>query len=217
LALCAFDPRKQVGAMAPVGYWDPLSLMHEDLDASKPFKSEETFRWYRAAEIKHGRIAMMATTGVIFGTFAKFPGFENVPPGFAALDTELGGAGMGIILIIAGTLEFIYPQQAWREPGNLGNIWFYGNDEEAAEIYTEDLRNKELAHCRLAMSGLLVQFLYEYAGVTPEAFLKVEPNPAMMAGFVGVLGVLSQFKDESEWDRVPQTLTRGVVPRQITQ
>merc|ERR1711904_99403 len=189
---------------APLGYWDPLGLMYEDSSKRRSFKSEETFRWYRAAEIKHGRVAMMATTGVVFGTFIKFPGFEDVPPGFGALDTELGGAGMGMILLIAGTLEFIYPQKEWREPGNLGNIWFYGNDEEEKrEFYTDDLRNAELAHGRLAMSGLLVQFLYEYAGVTPEKFLKVETNPGMMAGLVIFLGVISQFKEET-----PRKITR---------
>jgi hypothetical protein len=192
--------------------------MYENNDPSGGvFKSEETFRWYRAAEIKHGRIAMMATTGVILGTFAKFPGFENVPAGFAALDTEKGGAGMGVILIIAGTLEFIYTQDPNKEPGNLGNIWYYGTEEEAAEIYTTELRNKELAHCRLAMSGLLVQFLYEYAGVSPEDFLKVDVNPSMVAGSIFLLGVLSQFKDESEWDGVPKRLTEGAAVKQITQ
>jgi len=165
---------------------------------------------------------MMATTGLIFGTFAKWPGFENVPSGFAALDTELGGAGMGIILIVAGTLEFIYKQDPSKEPGNLGNIWFYGTEEEGREIYTTELRNRELAHCRLAMSGLLVDFLYEYGGISPESFLRIDNSPTTLAGLGIVLGILSQFKDEKDWATLPSQLLPAVgegapVPKQIAE
>jgi len=42
-----FDPAKQVGALPPLGYWDPAGFT----------KDEESFRQYRAAEIKHARVA----------------------------------------------------------------------------------------------------------------------------------------------------------------
>mmetsp|Transcript_62573 Transcript_62573/g.166251 ORF Transcript_62573/g.166251 Transcript_62573/m.166251 type:complete len:131 (-) Transcript_62573:707-1099(-) len=44
----------ELGATGPLGYWDPLGLA-----TSKP----EKFTRWRAVEIKHGRIAMMACTG----------------------------------------------------------------------------------------------------------------------------------------------------------
>merc|ERR1719324_2151618 len=72
-ALRGFDPSKEVGAIDPLGYWDPLHLMREGFkNPDGEFKSEETFRWYRMAEIKHGRISMMAILGLVSGTFFKF-------------------------------------------------------------------------------------------------------------------------------------------------
>jgi hypothetical protein len=41
------------GALPPLGYWDPLGLA----------TSEEIFDQYRAVELKHGRVAMLAVIG----------------------------------------------------------------------------------------------------------------------------------------------------------
>ncbi|CAE8609798.1 unnamed protein product, partial [Polarella glacialis] len=41
----------------PVGFWDPLGLAAD--------KNEATFERRRQTEIKHGRIAMLATMGYI--------------------------------------------------------------------------------------------------------------------------------------------------------
>ena len=51
----AFDASKQLGAQAPLGFFDPLGL-HADGD-------EERFNYYRKVETKHGRVAMMAILG----------------------------------------------------------------------------------------------------------------------------------------------------------
>lgn len=51
-AMPSFNPEEKVGAQAPLGFWDPLSL-------TDPF-DEEQFERRRAVEIKHGR----APTGV---------------------------------------------------------------------------------------------------------------------------------------------------------
>merc|ERR1712214_33282 len=45
------------GSTAPLQKWDPLGL--------STVGDEETFRWFQAAELKHGRVAMLATTGYI--------------------------------------------------------------------------------------------------------------------------------------------------------
>ena len=50
-----FDVKKQAGAQMPLGYFDPMGLL-KDAD-------EETFVWWRQAELKHGRIAQMAVLG----------------------------------------------------------------------------------------------------------------------------------------------------------
>lgn len=45
----SFDPSTQLGAMAPLGYFDPLGFCKKG--------DEATFRNLRASEIKHGRVA----------------------------------------------------------------------------------------------------------------------------------------------------------------
>jgi hypothetical protein len=49
-AFQAFE--NELGAQAPLGYWDPLGLS-ADGDQAK-------FDQYRAAELKHGRVAQLA-------------------------------------------------------------------------------------------------------------------------------------------------------------
>eukprot|EP00403_Amphidinium_massartii_P015312 CAMPEP_0178428768 /NCGR_PEP_ID=MMETSP0689_2-20121128/30453_1 /TAXON_ID=160604 /ORGANISM="Amphidinium massartii, Strain CS-259" /LENGTH=79 /DNA_ID=CAMNT_0020050561 /DNA_START=1 /DNA_END=237 /DNA_ORIENTATION=+ len=53
--LRAFESER--GVQAPVGYWDPLGLARDGNVAQ--------FKIRRAVEIKHGRIAMLATMGYI--------------------------------------------------------------------------------------------------------------------------------------------------------
>ena len=47
----------EIGVLPPTGFWDPLGLS-KDID-------EATFTKYRTAELKHGRVAMLAVTGYI--------------------------------------------------------------------------------------------------------------------------------------------------------
>ena len=46
------------GIQAPTGFFDPLGLSKS--------ASDETLAWYRAAEIKHGRVAMAGIVGLLF-------------------------------------------------------------------------------------------------------------------------------------------------------
>merc|ERR1719502_1354079 len=73
----SFNPALQLGAMAPLGYFDPLGFSKAGDEAG--------FRNLRAAEIKHGRVAMMAAVGGVAQHYIKFPGFEKVPAGLAAV------------------------------------------------------------------------------------------------------------------------------------
>jgi len=55
------------GATAPLKNFDPLGY--------SKVGSDETLRWFRAAEIKHARVAMLATTGyIVQGAGIHFPG-----------------------------------------------------------------------------------------------------------------------------------------------
>jgi hypothetical protein len=72
-----------IGAQIPLGFWDPLGLV-EDGDKA----GFDRLRW---VELKHGRISMLAVVGYLV-TYAgiRFPGAEDIPSGFAALD-NVGG------------------------------------------------------------------------------------------------------------------------------
>ena len=77
------DLQGKLGAQIPLGAWDPLGMM-ADAD-------EAEFDRLRWVELKHGRVAMLAVTGYLV-TYAgvRFPGAEDIPSGFAALDAIPG-------------------------------------------------------------------------------------------------------------------------------
>jgi len=55
------------GSSSPIKNWDPCGLAESG--------SDETLRWYRAAELKHGRAAMIGTTGFLLQAAGfHFPG-----------------------------------------------------------------------------------------------------------------------------------------------
>ena len=58
--------KDEVGALPPTGFWDPLGLV-ADGDKAK-------FDLYREAELKHGRVAMLAVLGYIVQEFYRLPG-----------------------------------------------------------------------------------------------------------------------------------------------
>merc|ERR1711970_1465918 len=68
-----FNPAEQVGAIAPLGYFDPLGFTKVGDEAG--------FRKLREQEIKHGRVAMMASIGLVGQHYIKFPAFASVPSG----------------------------------------------------------------------------------------------------------------------------------------
>merc|ERR1711933_62788 len=67
--VCNFSKETQLGAQAPLGFFDPLNLCD----------SEATFKDFRAKEIKHGRLAMMGALGMLTQSIVQVPGMEGVP------------------------------------------------------------------------------------------------------------------------------------------
>merc|ERR1719198_1529495 len=133
----SFDPAMQVGAMAPLGFFDPLGFSKKG--------DESGFRNLRAAEIKHGRVAMMAALGAVVQHYVKFPGFESVPTGLAASISPPGSYGFVALFTVAGILELsVWTEDGSKEPGNFG-------DPVGFNMYSEDMRNKELNNGRAAM------------------------------------------------------------------
>eukprot|EP00566_Odontella_aurita_P025418 CAMPEP_0113570084 /NCGR_PEP_ID=MMETSP0015_2-20120614/24768_1 /TAXON_ID=2838 /ORGANISM="Odontella" /LENGTH=126 /DNA_ID=CAMNT_0000472817 /DNA_START=264 /DNA_END=640 /DNA_ORIENTATION=- /assembly_acc=CAM_ASM_000160 len=80
-----------VGALAPVGFWDPLGFAEKADDA--------LLKKYREAELTHGRVAMLAVLGFLVGEKVEGSSFlfdaqisgpaithiPQVPEGFWAL------------------------------------------------------------------------------------------------------------------------------------
>ena len=77
------DFSKELGAQAPFGFVDGFGYTTN--------ADQEQFDRYRWVELKHGRIAMLAVVGYLT-TYAgvRFPGAEDIPAGFDALDNLPG-------------------------------------------------------------------------------------------------------------------------------
>jgi len=73
----------QVGQLSPMGFWDPAGLS-TDLDAGK-------ILFYREAELKHGRVSMLAALGFLVGEnfHPLFGGDIDVPSYIAFQATPL--------------------------------------------------------------------------------------------------------------------------------
>lgn len=102
--------------------WDPFGFT--DVDEL----NDEAIRWYRAAEVKHGRICMLAFTGwwVTQGLGYTFPGYlsssqeltfksVNSAEWFGASWDMVPLNGVGTILTVAGVLEFVSEVSRPRE------------------------------------------------------------------------------------------------------
>jgi len=136
-----FQPAKQLGAMAPLGFFDPLGFAKVG--------DKEGFNNLRAAELKHGRVAMMAAVGAVTQHFVKFPGFEKVPAGAAAVVSAPGSYGFVFLVLFAAVFELVlWVQDPSKNPGDFGDPVGLGQ-------YNEDMRNREINNGRFAMFAAL--------------------------------------------------------------
>jgi light-harvesting complex I chlorophyll a/b binding protein 1 len=135
------------------GLFDPLGFS----------KNEENLYRYRAVELKHGRVAMLAVLGTLVQTFVHLPDpvFDNPRP-LAALSQILDQRPLAAIQIflVIGALELtVFRQDSNDAPGQLNNFGanFIPDDEEE---FTK-LQLKELKNGRLAMMAIIGQFVQE--------------------------------------------------------
>jgi len=141
--LCAFE--QELGVTLPVGYWDPMGLASDG--------DQEAFRRRREAEIKNGRVAMIASIGYIGPEYFRWPGeispslalkFQNIPSGLAAL-YKIPAEGWAQMGVFVGFLElFPLAQESYRAPGDyptcgkLGIPWFFVAGKHRQTYSTED-------------------------------------------------------------------------------
>jgi len=146
-----FDPTQQVGVTAPLGFFDPLGFC--------PPGDEANFRSNRAAEIKHGRVAMLASVGFVVQHYIRFPfgGLWEAPSGLGATQIIPSLWFWCLLIIACGVVELLFwKEQPGREPGDFGDTLKLG-------MYDTDMRNRELNNGRAAMFTTLGIIVAELA------------------------------------------------------
>ncbi|CAJ1343248.1 unnamed protein product [Effrenium voratum] len=164
-ALKAFE--QELGVQAPVGFWDPLGLA-KDGDV-------EAFQRRRSVELKHGRIAMLATMGYITPEIAgKWPGyldpttglkFSDVPNGLAAI-SKVPAGGWTQILLWMSWCEVSRGAGSDIASGRPGDFGFYVLTSADPEQKKKKLA-AELANGRLAMMAIIGMFYQDGLTGTP--------------------------------------------------
>ena len=138
----------EIGVTPPLGVYDPLNLLAEPVEYPR-----RSYRRYVELEIKHGRIAMLATLGVITTEAGfRWPGyisktldlkFEDIPGG--ALDSWAAVPALGWLQIVSFVvlLELAFGQQdPKKEPGDVGGVsWIRYDDPEVKKFKLNAERN----------------------------------------------------------------------------
>jgi len=149
------------GVLPPLGWFDPFGL--------SVGTSEGKMRFYREAELKHGRVCMQASLGFLVGErYHPFFGGEiDTPSLFQYTDARLSSFWPAIFLVIGGAEAFSFGRDDGEgrlpdgfEPGDIGydplGLSLGISDEEY-----EALQNKEILNGRLAMISFLGMFAEE--------------------------------------------------------
>jgi hypothetical protein len=154
----SFD-EESIGILPPVGYWDPLGLAADG--------DVETFNRRRAVELKHGRVAMLAVTGYLIQSIARFPGeidldgttFESIPNGVGAIGAV---PAWGWIQIIGSVGYWELVGWADRQDEKIGDFGFYPGKAPEGDNLTEQ-RTKEIQNGRLAMLAIMELLTHDVA------------------------------------------------------
>lgn len=148
---------KELGVIAPTGYWDPLNLAK--------YADKATFDRYRTAELKHGRVAQLAVVGYVVQECYRFPGeiapgvkFADIPNGIAAINA-IPSLGWLQIFFLIGAVDY------W---GFFGD---YDSGKPAMDSATlEERKLQELQNGRLAMLATLELFRHDAQNLVEPGF-----------------------------------------------
>jgi len=151
-------------------------------------------RWLREAELKHGRVCMLATAGWIATDLGlRVPGDAFQVSTIEAHDASVKFGGMSQILLWIGLLEVfgalamvqMYSEKTDRKAGDFGLRTFYPSDEKGQY----DMQLKELRNGRLAMLA--------YSGIVTIAVLTGEKWPFVPYSMVNATGRARQASGPS--------------------
>mmetsp|Transcript_11275 Transcript_11275/g.11308 ORF Transcript_11275/g.11308 Transcript_11275/m.11308 type:complete len:211 (-) Transcript_11275:85-717(-) len=167
-----------VGALPPTGFFDPLGISND--------KTPAQLKKFREAEIKHGRVAMVAALGILVGESFN-PLFDGKISGpaiyqFQEADDILSTFWVGVLFLI-GLIEGQTIITGWESPseasgkavadlkadytpGDLGfdPLGLKPTDADAlATIRTKEIQNGRLA--MLGVAGMVAQELVNGKGI----------------------------------------------------
>eukprot|EP00579_Thalassiosira_antarctica_P011552 CAMPEP_0201916990 /NCGR_PEP_ID=MMETSP0903-20130614/6484_1 /ASSEMBLY_ACC=CAM_ASM_000552 /TAXON_ID=420261 /ORGANISM="Thalassiosira antarctica, Strain CCMP982" /LENGTH=235 /DNA_ID=CAMNT_0048452947 /DNA_START=243 /DNA_END=950 /DNA_ORIENTATION=+ len=155
----------EIGAQPPLGFFDPMGFLASEDDTQ--------FEWLREAEIKHGRISMLAVIGYLT-TYSgvRIEGMEEIPCGFAVFDkslytTDLARANViwTIFTIVILETALVKDAYGWAEfPGDYRNGVGNSGWDRRSDAYKQNERAKELNNGRAAMMGILGLVVHESLG-----------------------------------------------------
>ena len=138
-------------------------------------KKTELVPYFREAELKHGRLAMLAWVGLVAPDFVRLPGekfsFEAVPVSIDAHDAFLGATGVNAqVLFWVSIVELccakkVFEWNSLEVAGDYGLTSLFPSDEEGQK----KMRTAELKNGRLAMMA--------FAGAVTQAALTRHPFP----------------------------------------
>jgi NADH:ubiquinone oxidoreductase subunit 6 (subunit J) len=147
----------EAGVLAPTGFFDPAKLSSG--------VSAETFAQYRAAELKNGRVAMLAVLGYVATETYHFP--FDIAPGIPCSSVPSGIAAIQAIPFL-GWAQIIFLIGAVDYYGFLGDFDYGKLNLEPAE-YKKRL-TQELQHGRLAMLAFLELIRHDSQNLTVPGF-----------------------------------------------
>lgn len=162
----AADFSGELGAMTPLGFWDPMGIVSD--------VSQERFDDLRETEIKHGRVSMLAVTGyLVTAAGIRFPGAEDIPDGLAAFPALIASGPDGKNVLLQMVAFFAVAEMINRDAfGMAEHIGDYRNGaldfgwdkyDEATKLRK---RTIELNQGRAAMMGITGLVTHEVIGTS---------------------------------------------------
>ena len=152
------------GAMAPLGYYDPLGFTAGD--------NQEYLDHLREVEIRHGRVSMLAIVGwLVTAAGVRLPGMEAMPFGFKAITEiqNLPAEVRGTLPLTLGTvwaITFCMQDLTGKSefPGDYRNGFVDFGWDKQSDDWKIKKRRVELNNGRAAQMGILGIMVHEQLG-----------------------------------------------------
>merc|ERR1719463_96718 len=157
-----------VGDCKPLGYFDPLGFSKD--------ASPETMAKFREAELKHGRVAMLACAGMITADkwHPLFGGKNSANPLLALTQVpKLGWLQILTFIMFMEVIGILNSRRPDYEPGN-----FLGTSQWEMDEGWDSYQTKELNNGRLAMFASIGMLTHAY--ITGKGPLELLDTPTVV-------------------------------------